>query len=350
MCRLCTPSLDLNLTYLFLQNDYLSLHTLSATDLHTKVVSTSQCNPQSSSSSSVIEMASPLAQESSSRHHRPHSGSSHLPCTDLYIKYTPSKLQPWKSVYYSTCSPKTTQLLVAFQREGRGKWQPTMPRNNCKISSTCCNNLERQKIRSSRGQSINQFFCKPYHGVPAGDMDMSGSGKLNVTSRWSAAVGVKLLIPYTLLNILPNELGLGKPEGLGSPNEEGENRRLANVGDKGGGWAPPPAVAPGSCFVATPWGAATPSATACASCLVAGDSNPPVRALTQPWSLGDNWGKGEKERGDIPNGDAPCFESGEKLPNVLKIWLPGDGGREGWDGGWVWACVWGWCCGCVADG
>ena len=121
MCRLCTPSLDLILTYLFLQNDYLSLHALSATDLHTKVVSTSQCNPQSSSSSSVIEMASPLAQESSSRHHRPHSGSSHLPCTDLYIKYTPSKLQPWKSVYYSTCSPKTTQLLVAFQREGRGK-------------------------------------------------------------------------------------------------------------------------------------------------------------------------------------------------------------------------------------
>jgi hypothetical protein len=66
-------------------------------------------------------------------------------------------------------------------------------------------------------------------------MDMSGSGKLNVTSRWSAPVGVKLLIPYTLLNILPNEPGLGKPEGLGSPNEEGENRRLANVGDKGGG-------------------------------------------------------------------------------------------------------------------
>lgn len=36
MCRLCTPSLDLNLTYLFLQNDYLSLHTLSATDLQLK--------------------------------------------------------------------------------------------------------------------------------------------------------------------------------------------------------------------------------------------------------------------------------------------------------------------------
>lgn len=55
-----------------------------------------------------------------------------------------------------------------------------------------------------------------------------------------------------------------------------------------------------------------------------GDSNP-FKELTHPWSLGDNCGKGENERGETGNGEVMCLGREEKLAKG-KGWLPEDGG------------------------
>lgn len=126
----------------------------------------------------------------------------------------------------------------------------------------------------------------------------------------------------------PNPLGLGKPVGLGRPKEDGENRSPENVGDMGGrgGAAVAAAVAAAAAAVVAPVvGSALlpgtfPSAIFSASCRITalpGDSNP-VKEFTHPASPGDNCGNGENDSGDTPgNGEtpAPCFDSGEKLPN-----------------------------------
>lgn len=67
----------------------------------------------------------------------------------------------------------------------------------------------------------------------AGDMVISGSGKLKVASMARAAEGVKLpLNPYMFPSPNPKLEGLEKPEGEGRPNVE-ENLRLEKVGDIG---------------------------------------------------------------------------------------------------------------------
>lgn len=187
-------------------------------------------------------------------------------------------------------------------------------------------------------------------------MAMSGSGKLKVASMARAADGVKLpLKPYTLPSPKPNPFGLGNPVGLGRPKEDEENRSPENVGDMGGsGGAAVAEAAAAAAPAASGLLAGTfPSAIFSASCRMTalpGDSNP-VKEFTHPASPGDNCGNGENESGETPgNGDAPapCFDSGEKLPNG-KSWL-GCVVAVGWDCPPAVGAACGWGCGYVPVG